>query len=715
MAAWFAAQEQANGWVAPLLEEFVRQKGAAQFASANRLRMHLTRDRLRNELSTEIRNLVPGHAPASDPASQLRYPQEAADAFEAAIALCGLEQTHAWVSPLLEELLSGRVDSRGLSLAGLKKYVGTRKIRDRFSRALRNLVPGVAAPEDEASQFRYAATAWQTCQEAESLLGLAQSHSWVGPILDALLSPEAPTRALCSLEDLEHALERCTLVNATLSALSALNRYLTGQGCREPYLAIKAGESVSAWTTRLEMGLDGLHGLINLDFDRRDRNGPAGEVLKALEEYEQARVGGAKVPSPDAAVGAARHGDWWAAFVTLSAVDVWQHRYREQAPVLTQITPEVHVAKVQRLQDLLARKRSLETQVIRNRWLIKQQAVRTEAWNRMFQERNSKIAPSKSLREAVDLSWDKGLPVLRPCWLVSPSAASQLFPLEHGLFDLVIFDEASQCPVEQAIPAIYRGKNVLVSGDEKQLPPTTFFSAGAGMEEDEIDESEMQADNNPVEVQRRREHRAEEEALMGCTDFLEAAIGKLKQLYLCVHYRSDHPALIEFSNRAFYKGQLEAPPARTISIAGARPIQYHAVNGVYADRTNSEEGKQVIALLKRFWSIAAGSPTLGVVTFNQAQRELIEDLIENECHNDESFNLRCGEERSRKESNQDVGFFVKNLENVQGDERDVMLFSTTFGKDGQGRFFRRFGPVGIAGGHRRLNVAVTRAKSRSSS
>jgi primosomal replication protein N'' len=185
---------------------------------------------------------------------------------------------------------------------------------------------------------------------------------------------------------------------------------------------------------------------------------------------------------------------------------------------------------------------------------------------------------------------------------VSPGAASQLFPLEHGLFDLVIFDEASQCPVEQAVPAIYRGKNVLVSGDEKQLPPTTFFSAGTELEEDEVDESEMQADDNPAESQRRRERRAEEESLMGCTDLLEAAIGKLKQLYLCVHYRSDHPALIEFSNRAFYKGQLEAVPARTISIAGARPIEYHAVNGQYTDRTNPDEGKAVVDLLKRFWS-----------------------------------------------------------------------------------------------------------------
>src|SRR5262249_26099443 len=163
-------------------------------------------------------------------------------------------------------------------------------------------------------------------------------------------------------------------------------------------------------------------------------------------------------------------------------------------------------------------------------------------------------------------------------WLVSPAAASQIFPLNQGLFDLVIFDEASQCPVEQAIPAIYRGKNLVVSGDEKQLPPTSFFSASSDLDE-EPDESDLEADNQPAEKKRRRERRDEEDTLLDCKNLLEMAIGKLKQLYLCVHYRSDHPALIEFSNRAFYNGQLEAVPARKVSIEGYRPIEYHAVNG----------------------------------------------------------------------------------------------------------------------------------------
>src|SRR5262249_17765213 len=105
------------------------------------------------------------------------------------------------------------------------------------------------------------------------------------------------------------------------------------------------------------------------------------------------------------------------------------------------------------------------------------------------------------------------------------------------------------------------------------------------------------------------------------------------------------------------------------------------------------------------------SPTIGVVTFNQPQRELIQDLLDEECTRDSAFATRYREELQHQHSNQDVGFFVKNLENVQGDERDVMIFSTTFGKDTEGRFYRRFGPVGAVGGERRLNVAVTRSKS----
>ncbi|HEX5269516.1 MAG TPA: C-terminal helicase domain-containing protein [Gemmataceae bacterium] len=167
---------------------------------------------------------------------------------------------------------------------------------------------------------------------------------------------------------------------------------------------------------------------------------------------------------------------------------------------------------------------------------------------------------------------------------------------------------------------------------------------------------------------------------------------------------------MEFSNRAFYQGRLEAPPSRGNSPSGYRPIEYLDADGRYDRRTNRKVALLLVERLRGFWRDGGTSPTLGVVTFNQPQRELIEDLIEEECHRDEAFGERYQAELARKQGNQDVGFFVKNLENVQGDERDVMIFSTTFGPDAEGRFYRRFGPVGAEGGERRLNVAITRAK-----
>jgi hypothetical protein len=200
---------------------------------------------------------------------------------------------------------------------------------------------------------------------------------------------------------------------------------------------------------------------------------------------------------------------------------------------------------------------------------------------------------------------------------------------------------------------------------------------------------------------------------MQVEDLLEAAVGLMpEQRYLSVHYRSEHPALIDFSNHAFYGARLEAPPSRLGLISDSRPIQYHHVGGLYDHRNNHAEAKKVVEILRQIWLSDASPPTIGVVSFNQPQREEIEDLIQKECHENPALGARYEQELSRKDANQDVGFFVKNLENVQGDERDVMIFSTTFGKNAEGRFYRLFGPVGAVGGERRLNVAVTRAKRR---
>jgi hypothetical protein len=387
----------------------------------------------------------------------------------------------------------------------------------------------------------------------------------------------------------------------------------------------------------------------------------------------------------------------------------WLAVCHEKHPELISFDPAEHAQRRRELQQAIQEKQKLEAETIRERWLAEQVGVRTGPWKQLFQLNG---AVSKRLRQAVEQGLPRGLLKLRPCWLVGPGSAAQIFPLRAGLFDVVIFDEASQCPVELAVPAVYRGKTLIVAGDEKQLPPTSFFSIRANASVDELEDEEevVDAADETVATEDRQFCQMNADFLTAVEDLLSASIGNLPEDRLLVHYRSDHPRLIEFSNRAFYKGQLEAPPARMRRLSDQPPIQYYQVDGLYVNRTNLEEARKVVGLLKSIWESEGASPTIGVVTFNGPQRDLIEDLLEKECQRDDAFARRYQVELARKDENQDVGFFVKNLENVQGDERDTMIFSTTFGRNENRVFYRRFGPVGQEKGERRLNVAVTRAK-----
>src|SRR5262249_58079516 len=175
---------------------------------------------------------------------------------------------------------------------------------------------------------------------------------------------------------------------------------------------------------------------------------------------------------------------------------------------------------------------------------------------------------------------------------------------EPGLFDVVMCDEASQCPLEQAIPAIYRGKSLVVSGDEKQLPPTGFFSASLDLDEAEPEpeaESDLPAAEGETPPVERSAVPAPRPALADAEDLLQASVGVLPECYLKVHYRSEHPALIQFSNVAFYGSQLEAPPSRRHLHGGYRPIVYHHVGGLYERRTNADEADRVVRLLRDLW------------------------------------------------------------------------------------------------------------------
>jgi primosomal replication protein N'' len=616
-----------------------------------------------------------------------------------------------WARRAIEQLrLPAFQDARSKVAASLLAQLDAKLARDELVSINRALVPSIQVRGDEARQVKFPHMAQEALQIACWLGQNTAAHGWMSPLIDEVF--EDPTQIGPLLDVLECNRLRAPIVLKFLGALKGMEGFLTPQAVGEPRASILAGKSIRDWVNTLITGLDKLEPLIALEADRRHRQGPGGAILEALEEYESRVAAREKLPVPHVSLVAEQYADWWTALVEYTAIQMWERECQWQHPVLLQVTPEVHEKTREELKHLLERKRQLEAGTICNRWLEHQLQYRDRPWAKIFQLRSSRQNQALRLREAVEASLSHGLLAMRPCWLVDPEAVAQIFPLKSGCFDVVIFDEASQCPLEQAVPAIYRGKCLVVTGDEKQLPPTGFFSARPGGEPDEQDTEEQEASSEPVVTEERPLRRLGAQFLLLVEDLLEAAIASLQPRWLQVHYRSEHPDLIEFSNRAFYKGQLEAPPCPVSSQCDQRPIVYHDVGGLYSRETNQQEARKVIQLLREIWLPEGLVPTVGVVTFNRPQRELIEDLLQEECQRDEAFAIRCDQERGRKENNQDVGFFVKNLENVQGDERDVMIFSTTFGRDSTGRFFRRFGPVGTKGGERRLNVAITRAKKR---
>ncbi|MBX3365466.1 MAG: DUF3320 domain-containing protein [Phycisphaeraceae bacterium] len=278
------------------------------------------------------------------------------------------------------------------------------------------------------------------------------------------------------------------------------------------------------------------------------------------------------------------------------------------------------------------------------------------------------------------------LPRLKPCMLMSPLSVAQFLDASYPPFDLVVFDEASQIPVWDAIGAIARGRHAVIVGDSKQLPPTNFFQhleGGDEASEEDFDELESVLD--------------------------EANASGLPSMALLWHYRSRHESLIAFSNHRYYDDRLLTfpSPVRHDERLG---VSLRVVAGVYdraQTRTNRIEAESLVEEVVRMLQAAAagqGTASIGVVTFSQAQQVLIEDLLDEKRRESPEIDRFFGDDAD--------AVFVKNLESVQGDERDVILFSVGYGPDAQGRFFMSFGPLNRLGGERRLNVAVTRARER---
>ncbi len=273
---------------------------------------------------------------------------------------------------------------------------------------------------------------------------------------------------------------------------------------------------------------------------------------------------------------------------------------------------------------------------------------------------------------------DQILSRITPCMLMSPMSVAQYLKADSEMFDLVIFDEASQLPTPEAVGSLGRGKAAVIVGDPKQLPPTSFFMSTNFDEE------------NP-----------ENEDL---DNILEDALAlSVPESYLLWHYRSRHESLIAFSNKNFYENRLYTYPSPDDLTS---KVTMKKNDGIYdrgGRKVNEVEAKEVVAEIKRrLMDPKLSKYSLGVVTFSSVQQTLIEDLLDKALAEDIEF--------SNKMDSMAEPVFVKNLENVQGDERDVILFSVGYGKDKDGKLSLNFGPINQEGGWRRLNVAVTRAR-----
>ncbi len=409
------------------------------------------------------------------------------------------------------------------------------------------------------------------------------------------------------------------------------------------------------------------HGLNAWCAWRRVRNEAVEQgLLPIVQAIESGRIGAGAVRQAIAV----NHARWWVA------------RIIDATPVLRRFVPVEHERRIADFRALDAKVRGITADYVRTRirsGLAEREEVKRSSEFGIIRRELEKKTRHKPLRQLIKEA-PSAIPKLTPCLLMSPLSIAQYLPVEQQPFDLVVFDEASQITVWDAIGAIARGRQTVVVGDPRQLPPTSFFS------------SEQSAD----------EESEEEEDLESILDELLGA--NLPTINLSWHYRSRHESLITFSNHRYYKGGLITFPS---PVTHDTAVSLAFIGGVYdrgGSQTNRAEAEAIVdEIRRRLLDPAASGQTIGVVTFNQKQQTLILDLLDALRRDHPELDRFFAEELIEP-------VFVKNLESVQGDERDVILFSTTFGPDQNGRASMNFGPLNKTGGERRLNVAITRAR-----
>ncbi|WP_181304324.1 AAA domain-containing protein [Rufibacter sp. XAAS-G3-1] len=358
-----------------------------------------------------------------------------------------------------------------------------------------------------------------------------------------------------------------------------------------------------------------------------------------------------------------------------SVLLAWVQHLEGQNPVLTIVsTGELERLETE-LQEKIKQKAELSRQIILLN--LREQTYKSMEYNRLgnpvtYRRLLTQVSKKRMLFPLRKLNAEFGAEIrqLLPCWLASPETVSALFPLER-IFDLVIFDEASQCFAEVGIPAMIRAKQAVIAGDEQQLGPSDLYRVRFGTDEDETEELLVES-------------------------LLQLSALHLPQTLLSEHYRSQYPELIQFSNQHFYRHKLQLIPKLEAMNTAEPALQYLKVEGVWENQTNRVEAERVRDLV--FELMSKGETNIGVITFNFPQQQLVQDLLEEAAL---AQNVKLPQE-----------LIIKNIENIQGDERQYIIFSIGYAPDATGVVRAMFGSLNAAKGENRLNVAITRAIKR---
>jgi hypothetical protein len=353
----------------------------------------------------------------------------------------------------------------------------------------------------------------------------------------------------------------------------------------------------------------------------------------------------------------------------------WLEHIETRFPVLRSVSTFSMTEMETELCQLIEEKQQLATEIVLLR--ARERVYEHISYNRLnnritYRDLHHQVTKKKKIWPVRKLMAEFHHEVfdLMPCWMASPESVSAIFPMQH-FFDLVIFDEASQCFAERGLPTIFRGGQVLVAGDSKQLKPFELYQARW---EDDAEGMEVEVDS-----------------------LLELTARYLPTVHLQGHYRSKSLPLIQFSNRYFYNNKLRLLPDFEVMRQTEPVIEFIKIKGVWENQTNLLEAQKVVEETM-VWIKQFSDKEIGIITFNAPQQMLILDLLEE----------RFGQEGITLPES----LFVKNIENVQGDEKDIIIFSIGYAPDEKGKMNMQFGSLNVAGGENRLNVAVTRAREK---